>query len=538
MASHRIRVRAARGRADHAGVTTDPDLLASVREDAAHYHGGHAAGLAFPLSEADVAAICRTHSRILPIGAQSSLTGGATPFGDLVVSTAAMREVVDVTGAVVRVQPGVSITALEDRLAPLGLWYPPAPTWHGAFVGGTVATNAAGAATFKYGSTRRWVEGLTVVLASGDVLDLERGACRAHPDGYFEIERPGGVTRVLVPTYVMPDVPKHSAGYHAEPGMDLIDLFIGSEGTLGIVTAISLRVAPRPAAACVAFVPVPDETAGLALVARLRRDSERTWASGDRDGLDVAAIEHLDRRCLELLTEDGEARRHEITLPGGTALALLVQLELATRVSNAEAYAQIASEQAPATSLQRFCGILRDAGVFDDTELALPEDGRRAAQFVAFREAAPAAVKSRIAAAKRDVDPRIEKTAADMIVPFGRLSEMLAIYRAEFAKRGLDVAVWGHISDGNVHPNVVPRSYEDVIAGREAILQCGREVRRLGGCPLAEHGVGRSPVKQALLAGLYGDAALEDMRAVKRALDPEWKLAPGVLFEPPRSRRP
>jgi D-lactate dehydrogenase (cytochrome) len=117
-----------------------------------------------------------------------------------------------------------------------------------------------------------------------------------------------------------------------------------------------------------------------------------------------------------------------------------------------------------------------------------------------------------------------------MIVPFERFAEMMALYRDGFAARGLDFAVWGHISDGNVHPNVLPRSYDDVERGKDAILEFGREVTRLQGCPLAEHGVGRNAVKQALLRELYGDAGIEQMRAVKRALDPEWTLAPGVIF--------
>jgi len=106
----------------------------------------------------------------------------------------------------------------------------------------------------------------------------------------------------------------------------------------------------------------------------------------------------------------------------------------------------------------------------------------------------------------------------------------MTLYRDAFASRGLDFAVWGHISDGNVHPNVLPRSYHDVEEGKNAILEFGREVARLGGCPLAEHGVGRNPVKQALLRGLYGDQGMAEMRAVKQALDPDWKLAPGVIF--------
>ena len=104
------------------------------------------------------------------------------------------------------------------------------------------------------------------------------------------------------------------------------------------------------------------------------------------------------------------------------------------------------------------------------------------------------------------------------------------IYETGFGSRGLDAAIWGHISDGNLHPNVIPRSFADVKAGKAAILDFGREAIRLGGAPLAEHGVGRNPVKQQLLELLYGKEGINAMRAVKDAIDPDWKLAPGVLF--------
>ena len=139
-------------------------------------------------------------------------------------------------------------------------------------------------------------------------------------------------------------------------------------------------------------------------------------------------------------------------------------------------------------------------------------------------------MNQRVGRAKQTIDPRIEKTAADMIVPFDALDALLERYDEGFARRGLDAAVWGHISDGNVHPNVIPRSFADVESGKAAILEFGREVMRLGGSPLAEHGVGRNAVKQQLLVELYGTAGVDDMRRVKRAIDPEWKLAPGVLF--------
>ena len=139
-------------------------------------------------------------------------------------------------------------------------------------------------------------------------------------------------------------------------------------------------------------------------------------------------------------------------------------------------------------------------------------------------------MNQRVGRAKQTIDPRIEKTAADMIVPFDVLDALLARYDEGFARRGLDAAVWGHISDGNVHPNVIPRSFADVESGKAAILEFGCEVMRLGGSPLAEHGVGRNAEKQQLLVELYGTAGVDEMRRVKRAIDPAWKLAPGVLF--------
>jgi D-lactate dehydrogenase (cytochrome) len=480
-----------------------------------------------------VAALVARYPRVLPIGAQSSLTGGATPRGDLVLSTARMDRIVEIGRDFVRVQPGVPIATLQQALAERSLYYPPAPTYNGAFVGGTIATNASGAATFKYRSTREWVRSTTVVLATGEVLDLERGQVVAHPDGYFEIDGPAGLRRVPVPRYRMPEVPKHSAGYFAAPGMDLVDLFVGSEGTLGVIVEATLGlISPAPAAA-LAFVPFGSERQAMEVAKTLHDASKETWRRGDAHGLDVSAIELVDRRSIELLREDGIDAKYAVSFPPSTELALLVQLELAAGTTNEEAYAQIAAAldpDPPDGPLVRLCRLLDQAGVLDETEMALPGDRRRADQFFEVREAVPSAVKQRVAVAQERVHPGIEKTAADMVVPFERFGEMMQAYRRGFESRGLDYAIWGHASDGNVHPNVIPRTFEDVLAGREAILEFGREAARLGGCPLAEHGVGRNAVKQALLRSLYGTEGINQMRAVKAALDPEWKLAPGVVF--------
>jgi D-lactate dehydrogenase (cytochrome) len=503
-------------------------------EDAAHFPGGHSAGIAFPRATEDVIAIVEAAGSVLPIGAQSSLTGGATPMGEVILAMSKMARVLDVRPGTITVEPGVTVAAIQERLTDTGAWFPPVPTFAGACAGGIVATNAAGAATFKYGSTRQWVNALKIVLADGSALEVTRGAQQAR-DGQFEIDTRRGRVIVPVPTYTMPAVAKRSAGYHATPDMDLIDLFIGSEGTLGIVTQITFRtVSPAPHIA-LAFIPCETEAQALVLVAELRQGSMATWHSSDAAGIDACAIEYMDRRSLEIIREDGADRRHNVTVPQGAEVALLVQLELDPRTKMSDAFDQIQSalgNSGPDTRLTRFCRVLERAGVLADTELALPQDRRRTADLLAIREAVPTGVNQRIAAAKRTVDDQIQKTAGDMIVPFERTAEMLQIYRAGFESRGLDYAIWGHLSDGNVHPNVIASSADDVVKGKAAMMEFGREVARLGGCPLAEHGVGRNPVKQALLHQLYGDRGIDEMRAVKQALDPEWKLAPGVIFPP------
>ena len=532
METNRIRTRPARA-AGHdsppAAVVTE-DVSGFV-EDAAHYPGGHAPAVAFPRDEEQCAALIRGAARVLPVGAQSSLTGGATPMGELVLSTSKMNAVEDLADNRITAQPGVSLTALRETLDAAGRSYPPVPTFEGATVGGVVSTNAAGAATFKYGTTRDWVRRLTVVLACGELLDLERGQVRAS-DGRFVIDTSRGDIVVPAPTYRLPRVPKHSAGYHAAPDLDLIDLFVGSEGTLGVVTSVTLDVLPRRPEVCVALIVLDGEGQAAALAARLRDVSLDTRRQVDPAGLDVIAIEYLDRRSLELARAAGAGRRTRVSIPETAGAVILLQIELPPGTTASEIHEQIglaASAQPPGGPIAHLCRLLETERLLDRTELA-PGDTTRAAELLAFREAVPEAVNRQVAIAKRTVDGTIEKTAADMIVPFSKLSDCVRLFRTAFESRGLDHAVWGHLSDANLHPNVLPRSGDDVRAGKEAILECGREVIRLGGCPLAEHGVGRNPIKQALLRLLHGAAGIEQMRAVKRALDPESKLAPGVLF--------
>ena len=471
--------------------------------------GGTAEGVVFPRDVDEVAAVVRAARRVLPVGAQSSLTGGATPRGDVVLSTRALSDIAEPAGGTIRVGAGVPLSNLQRFLAARDLYYPPVPTFDGAFVGGTVATNAAGAATFKYGVTRDWISGLTVVLADGSVLDLSRDEVRASSEGVIEIDTSGrGLIRIDIPTYQVPRLPKVSAGYFTQPKLDLVDLFVGSEGTLGVIADVTLRFKRRPLR-CVALIACDSEPQAIAVTTRLRVE-----ASAVEDRLDVAAIEYMDARSLALV-DDSVFAHAGIRRPANGTTLLLVQIE---------------TEGVLHAALARLQDLLQTIGIADDPVIALPEDERTATKLFELREAVPAAVNARVAAAKARAGEPIQKVAGDFIVPFDALPSALALYREAFERRDLEYAIWGHISDGNLHPNVIPRSLQDIEKGRDALREMASSVMALGGAPLAEHGVGRNQLKQQFLREMYGESGIEQMRAVKRALDPEAKFAIGVLF--------
>jgi D-lactate dehydrogenase (cytochrome) len=484
-------------------------VIRSFLSDAAHVPGGSAEGIAFPETVDDIAAVVTSAPHVLPIGAQSSLTGGATPRGDVVLSTRRMTCLRERDGGTVRVGAGVPLAELHRFLTARNLYDPPAPTYDGAFVGGTIATNAAGPATFKYGVTRNWVQEITVVLADGSILDLRRGDVRASDERVFEIETVSrGIVSVPMPTYTVPHhLPKLSAGYFTAPNADLVDLFIGSEGTLGVIAQATLRITRRPLR-LVALVTCASEAQAITLSLDLARSS-----------LEVAAIEYIDANSLQLL-DDATFDRAGVARPSARAAIILVQIETEDNVDAA---------------LVQFESIVERNHLVSDPILALPHDDRTAARLFELREAVPAAVNARVGSAKAHVNEGIQKTAGDFVVPAVSIDRALALYRDAFERRGLEYAIWGHVSDGNLHPNLLPRTLEDVEKGRDALREMARGVIALGGAPLAEHGVGRNPLKQQFLRELYGEEGIEEMRAVKRALDPDGKFSAGVLFE---QRRP
>jgi len=236
-------------------IKTNPDEMQSFLADASYIQDGHAERIVFPENAEEVADVLRTAARdktpVTVSGAGTGTVGGRIPFAGIVVATDKLNQIRSVVhkdgGGSAIAEAGVRLSDLQRFVESENLFYPPDPTERSCFLGGTVATNASGARTFKYGPTRKYVKRLKIALATGDVIDLRRSQLRADAGGRIEIPLPSGRNiAAQLPSYRMPQTRKHAAGYYVASEMDVLDLFIGSEGTLGVITEVEVALLPEP----------------------------------------------------------------------------------------------------------------------------------------------------------------------------------------------------------------------------------------------------------------------------------------------------
>ena len=523
-----------------------PDQPATIITDVARHfpdglrdesrRTGTADGLAFPTTSEQVCALLRQAAaqgaKVTIQGARTGIAAGAVPDGGLVLSLVRMDRVLglafDATGSArVRVQPGLTLTALRAFLDGAGVdtsdwseasqaaltglrserWmFTPDPTESSATIGGMVACNASGACSFAYGATRAHIGALTVALADGDLLDLQRGVQRAEGRKFCLTTRSGRVLSGRVPDYDLPTA-KNSAGYYAAPEMDLIDLFIGSEGTLGAIVEVELTLRPRPPVTLGVVCFLPDEACALDLVEWVRQPATRDGAARP------VAVEYFDQGVLDLLRQ---ARANGVNLPQlktGWAQAVYVEYAVAD-----DAMAEICS-----AALEGW--LAAHGGRAEDTWATLDEGGLR--RIKEFRHAAPEQVNRRIAERQRQ-HPGLTKLGTDLSVPDAFLRQVMAMYRRDLAEVGLEYVVFGHIGDNHVHVNILPRNMPEYTQGKALYESWAQQVVAWGGSVSAEHGIGK--LKLNLLRLMYGTDGVAEMRKLKCVFDPVGRLNAGNLF--------
>ncbi len=444
-------------------VSRDPADLAEYGRDWTRVVAPVPCALALPRSTQEVAHLVKLcaehHVAIVPSGGRTGLAGGAVAArGELVLSLARMRAMnpVDTLGSTVRVQAGAITEAVHRHCAEHGLTWPVDFASKGSStVGGNIATNAGGVKVIRWGLTRSWVLGLEVVLASGEVLELN-GALEKN-----------------------------------NTGVDLRQLFIGSEGTLGIITEATLKLARTAPRLDVLLFSVRD----LAGVVRLFREVRAS-------AFVTSAYEMFTDKCLARVLEHRSLRA---PLSSAASYFALVELEGATN-----------------DALEDWVQSLLERGVVEDGVLA--QNGAEARDLWALRESISESLSATGFPHKNDI-----------ALPIAALEAFCAELGDVFARRypGWEICLFGHIGDGNLHVNVMKPDDLDRAAFLARAKEADRDlfdlVKKYAGSISAEHGVGL--LKKVWLGWSRTEGEIAVMKAIKRALDPENVFNPGKIFD-------
>ena len=471
---------------------SQPDEIESFLTDASFIRDGHADSVFLPESIDEVSEIlARANRDRVPVtvsGAGTGTVGGRVAFGGIVLATDKLNHIKSIVhgehGGFAVVEPGVILAGLQRAVDQQGLLYPPDPTERGCFVGGTVATNASGARTFKYGPTRNYIRRLKVVLASGELIDLRRGEVHAH-NRTLLLDKS---IKLTLPDYRMPATRKNASGYFIAPDMDAIDLFIGSEGTLGVICEIEVRLLPKPEGLLSGVVFFTDEADVLALVADARSHG------------DARAIEFFDYESLNFLREKYP------NIPSEAVGAIFFEQET--------------SEATEETVLNEWMALLDEHHALSDSWFATNEQDQ--AKLREFRHQLPVLMNEWFAHYKQ------RKVSTDMAVPDDAFPGLFRLYKDTLRSSGLRYTVFGHIGDNHVHVNILPRDDAEGARARELYVQFLKYAASVGGTLSAEHGVGK--LKRDYLRFFYTDDQLRAMASVKKALDPNGILGRGNIL--------
>ncbi len=500
---------------------------------------GHADSISFPSDAAElVETVGLLAASAVPFtvqGARTGITGGAVPEGGHILNLSRLTRIAgfaydEAAGRFsITVEPGLTLAALGDHLrrkdfgADLSdpasqraferfrnsgrFFFPPDPTETTASLGGMVACNASGARSHRYGPTRDYVTGLTVVLSSGKTARLARGSSFARGREFTLALEGARAVAGSLPGYTFRAL-KNAAGYYVRDDMDLIDLFIGQEGTLGVVSAVTLGLLPEPAHTLGVLYFFKTEAQALDFVLRVRADA----AAGS--ALRPSALEYFDKGALDVMAP---LKSSAVRTPDPA--------------HHAGVYVEVDDEEEERlySYFEGLSGLVSLTGQDPDANWAGDSPAERESLRL-FRHTVPEAVNARIAAARREA-PAITKLGTDFAVGDDALRALVSLYRERLDAAGLDSVMFGHIGDNHLHVNVLPRTAEEYESGKKIFAGIAAAVVAMGGTVSGEHGIGK--LKRNLLALMYGPDDIDDMKRLKRTFDPGFLLNRGNLFTLP-----
>ncbi|MCB0729942.1 MAG: FAD-binding oxidoreductase, partial [Ignavibacteriae bacterium] len=479
----------------------DKSDFESYLSDAANVKGD-CEGIYFPENENEIVELIKKANnenlKITISAGRTGLNGGCVPENGILISTEKLNKVIEINteNKCAVVEPGVVLSDLQKEVEKVNLFYPPDPTETNCFIGGTVVNNSSGARTFKYGPTRNFVEEISVILPNGEKVEIKRNENYIQNYlGKISFENRDDL-RFVIPNYKMPNV-KHAAGYYCKENMDLIDLFIGSEGTLGVITKIKLKLIELPKNILSMIIFFNSESDLFNFV-----NETRNLSVDKTNIIDLREIEFFDHNTLKILKSDYP------NIPDNTNGAVWIEQEFEQK--DEENLLLEIDEQ-----IQKFNG---DA---ENIWFALNEKERE--KLKEFRH--------KIALKVNDIisERGLLKVGTDNAVPNEKFSEFYEFTKNLIMEHNLDYVVYGHIGNSHLHFNMLPKDRDELTLCRKLYGEICRKSVELGGTISAEHGIGK--LKTKYLVEMFGEENILQMAKLKKNFDPNMILNVGNMFE-------
>ena len=485
-------------------IKTNKNEFTDFLSDASNYSGDCSA-VHFPESVEEIRSlILEANANGTPVtisGNGTGLTGARVPQGGIILSVQRMNKITEINtaGGYAILEPGVLLSDFTKALEPLGFFYPPDPTEQNSFVTANAATNASGAKSFGYGATRQFVLGMDVILPDGNSISLERGKLFATDLQLALTSEEHTTYEIKLPAVQMPKV-KNAAGYYIAPGMDAIDLFIGTEGTLGVITSIRVKILPVPEKmlSCVAFF--PNELAGLHFIdeARALTRQQHTTATV----MHARSLEYFDNDSLAFLTP----KFPQIPSNAGSAVWFEQEMTNDTEDAIVECWMELISKH---------------NGLDDDVWYA--SSGKELENIHNFRHSISTMVNEYISRLG------LKKLGTDTAVPDSAFHEFYFWCKDLVRSHQIASVAYGHFGDSHVHLNMLPKNEEEFQLGKKLYADICKKAVSLGGTISAEHGVGK--VKREMFKMMYSPEEISGMADIKKVLDPRYILNRGNIFD-------
>jgi D-lactate dehydrogenase (cytochrome) len=486
-------------------IKTKQDELQNYLTDASNYKG-KCEIVYIPFNKDELIKILNEaniqKTKVTISGAGTGLTGARVPLEGIVVSMEKLNRIIEINEEekYVIVEPGVYLSQLLDELKRKNLFYPPDPTEKNCFIGGTVATNASGAKTFKYGSTRNFVEELEIVLPDGDEINLKRGENFATNERLVLTTKSGKNIFLNLPVFNLP-VTKNASGYFIKQNMDAIDLFIGSEGTLGVFTKIKLRILPLPERIISMVAFFNTEADALEFIDEARKISYQTRRFNIRNEIDALALEFFDGNALMFLSFDFP------NIPPKSGAAVWFEQET--------------DSQNEDMMIEKWFKLISKYNV-DEEKIWFSTSEPERKQMEEFRHAISWKVNEYIAR------NNFRKLGTDVAVPENEMFNFYQFLKSTMLDCKLDYVLYGHLGNSHFHLNMLPHNENEYSVGKETYRKICLKAIELKGTVSAEHGIGK--LKTQYLIDMLGSEVVKQMKEIKNQLDPNNILGVGNIF--------